>query len=703
MAQRIFFNWKDDDLSDDLNRRTLGLIDAGLYRGFDRDVIAGMNLQLIHSVTGGDAVDLTLTPETRFGLVVTKQGGIVRDDTTIILPINPNSSGNPRIDIIYLEHEYLQIVGGLAASYGVIQGTPAATPVPPALINVNKQVILGYLFIPDGTTDLSDPTVIYTKADPPAFAGAQNLMYLDKEQTSTVHKFFSSLGGIFQTALYGAIDPVSGTLDCSIRSNYYEIPPVNSTEKLIVSLNLPVDGIPVGTPMWFFTKQNLSFTDTGYFMMDGATDLKIAANTAFMLICIDGLSYASTYKFLIARGGEALKSAYNKFTALQALEYKEGIFINSGALEHNNAGNHLFVDVTGASFGTGENVLKWIRSGRSTANFSVAANQEGGTKLVLEFNGDCIINYLESSPPSPEYKPIKMPITGNVSIKAGALVTFQESPSAWNLISVSDSEKNLLNLSRYKRFLGVIHTAVSLNIGSTTGAIRKLIVVEGSAADVDIILPSSNNTLDGDHVGILNNSNFAVNIRRAAPDGINVIDAPSTLNLVLPTARSSAELIVDKAGHSWNPVHLDIKLEDVIHAMNITTYYTSSASAIGIFKFPATALNYRNWYDPTTGYFNPKIAGWYECNFVAAMWSAAALTGYNLDFYIGKNGYTSGPIIHKEVNYTGGSRVLNVKGTALIYFDGNTDYAFPNWNQSGAIPYIIDSGSITWKLIRQTP
>lgn len=702
MGQRIFFNWKDDDLSHDINRRTLGLIDAGLYRGFDANLIAGLNLELIHSVTGADAVDLSLAAETKFGLVITKQGSIVRDDTVISLPINNNLSGDPRIDVIYLEHEYLQVVGGVAASYGVVQGTASATPVAPALVSPNKQVILGYLYIPDGTTSLTDPGVIYTKAIAPPFANDADIMYLSKNQTSTGHKILKSLSGIYQACTFTPTVPGGnlGTLSVANKGNYFEVPYSNAQEIIITDLTVTGSAFDIGTPMYFYTKQAIYLANNANFLCKGVR--LIPANSGFFLVCITGASQAGASKYVVMQAGEAIKGDYNKFRALQSLEYKTGTFILSGALNHQKLANHLLVDVTGASVGTGEDILKWVLSARNTDETGGSASGEGGTTLLLEFNGDCVLKHNEPSPPSAEYKPILMPNGLDTTIRGSGFLMLQENPNGWNLINISDVDKNLLNLIRYKRFRGV--TVVTGNVTLTAADCHNLIIVSGATADVDVILPLISTLDDGDSMCVVNNGAYVVNVRRTSPNYFVIDGAGSVITFPLYTSRSFIEVAANKSIGTWNLVNLENKKDEIVHQLYVSgSGYSIASAATGNIKYTAAMLNYKNWYDITTGKFTPQIPGWYECNFNAMFSISTGVSAYLVQWFLSKNG-SHHIALGQENDYNGGFKYINLRGSCLVYFNGTTDYAEVSYAMTNPAVVNIDSGSVmTWKYVKYNP
>lgn len=159
--QKGFFNYKDDDYTDWLNRHLMGVLPEGLYAGFDPQLGASMNLVLTHGPTGFRETDEygTITP--RIGVYRTKQGVMVREDADIILPIATNPTAFTRIDIVVAEHKYSKAVGGTAAVYKVIKGVPTENPSAPTPNSPNLQLVLGTLYVPAGTTALNNGGVQY--------------------------------------------------------------------------------------------------------------------------------------------------------------------------------------------------------------------------------------------------------------------------------------------------------------------------------------------------------------------------------------------------------------------------------------------------------------------------------------------------------------------------------------------------------------
>lgn len=154
MTQTRYFNWKDEDKTIALNNWLRGVTQSGLYCGFNWNPTANMTLTLVHT-DGEISYDEDLNPSSSLGVTITPQGVLIKEDASITLPISNGDATHPRIDVIIVSHEYQEgIVGGSAATYAVIQGTPAEIPERPALTDITKQVAIGYLYVPAGTTQL---------------------------------------------------------------------------------------------------------------------------------------------------------------------------------------------------------------------------------------------------------------------------------------------------------------------------------------------------------------------------------------------------------------------------------------------------------------------------------------------------------------------------------------------------------------------
>lgn len=170
--QKRFWNWQDEDSTLDLNNWLNGIIDSGLYRGFDPEK-QGMTLVLAHQLTGATRTKSDKTTQDKFGVVISKQGVVVNQLEPIRFEIEPTTALK-RVDVVVMEHEYKELVGGIEATYKVIKdggenGSGLTSP--------NTQVILGYLHLPPNCNDLANAT--YVKAKTPTLANRYD--FVEKE------------------------------------------------------------------------------------------------------------------------------------------------------------------------------------------------------------------------------------------------------------------------------------------------------------------------------------------------------------------------------------------------------------------------------------------------------------------------------------------------------------------------------------------
>lgn len=168
--QKLFWSWKDDDLTFDLDRWLLGLLVPSKYRGFDFSPTADWNLTLNHETTGFLRVKGDQTYSDKTGVILSNQGVVIQEDEAVVLPITPVST-LPRIDLVICTHEYTDsIEGGYPATYSVVEGTPNASPVAPTVPDAKTDVIIGTLYLPASATNLTTTGVVFTPVVVPNLA-----------------------------------------------------------------------------------------------------------------------------------------------------------------------------------------------------------------------------------------------------------------------------------------------------------------------------------------------------------------------------------------------------------------------------------------------------------------------------------------------------------------------------------------------------
>ncbi len=111
MAQTRIHDYRSPRSSSDLNRKFVGLVAPGIYRGFHV------------SMTG------LLSP----GILLTNEGVRIEETEPVQLTLTPNTAGLQRRDIVVCEHEYQPTVPAPVAVFRVITGTPAQGVVLPPI------------------------------------------------------------------------------------------------------------------------------------------------------------------------------------------------------------------------------------------------------------------------------------------------------------------------------------------------------------------------------------------------------------------------------------------------------------------------------------------------------------------------------------------------------------------------------------------
>lgn len=152
MAQFRYIEYKEDVNS--LNVTALQQINkSGVYKGFDISV-ATLAINFVHTATGRSVLLPNGTKQANSGIILSKQGVIIIDDTTYsktILANNDVSLG--RWDIIVMTHQHVEVTGGAIATVDVIQGTLGAGKPDSSL--TDYQIPLCYVYLPPSTTDLT--------------------------------------------------------------------------------------------------------------------------------------------------------------------------------------------------------------------------------------------------------------------------------------------------------------------------------------------------------------------------------------------------------------------------------------------------------------------------------------------------------------------------------------------------------------------
>jgi hypothetical protein len=123
----------------------------------------------------------------------------------------------------------------------------------------------------------------------------------------------------------------------------------------------------------------------------------------------------------------------------------------------------------------------------------------------------------------------------------------------------------------------------------------------------------------------------------------------------------------------------------------------SATSATAILKFATAVSNIENWYNASTGKFTPQKAGFYQLNTKAMFSIGAALSGFEIELSVYKNG-TLLEILHQEFDYTGSGNKANCQGDYIVSANGSTDYFEVRMALSTSQTWSMN-GHVTWKFL----
>lgn len=419
MAQKRYFNYKDDDSTFDFNQSTVGIIDAGRYRGFEFDQLPGLSLNLIHTdATGIVKVALDGVTETTYGLWVSRQGTIVTEDATIVLPIAAGDPSLPRIDLIVGQHKYDPIIGGAVAVYVVITGTPSATPSEPALTIPTQQTIIGRLYVPASMTSLTDAGVTYTPAPVPDFGGDTTIAHTEREQIFTAIQTFSGTAHLFATTAINGSNQfvITNEYDCFVYA-----PAVIPATNVRTTINGIVTIAPVPSSyrrLHFYTPYPLLLTSA---FVGAAT--YIEARTWFTL----ALSSAGVWT--VSTGGTARLGGVNKFQGTQVMRTNPpaSVFLDvSGRLGLPANGNIVYLN--------NDAVLNALRAIQTSQAIAPTASDGGGIlELIPNSSNDLTIYPFDFS--FLGYKPIWTPNGYPIHHRGGSIIRLVEDLVYWRVQS----------------------------------------------------------------------------------------------------------------------------------------------------------------------------------------------------------------------------------------------------------------------------
>jgi len=215
MAQTRFWNFKDDDTTFRLNQWLNGILNSGVYRGFDFVAQASNVFRMNQGTTGFVDFDIDSVANDAKGVLRTPQGTYILEDGNIDINISANAGPGTRFDLIFCQHEYIDgVEGGAVATYAVIEGAPGGGI--PALQNPEKQILIGVLTLPQGFSDLQDTGVVFTKEPAPTFSNDPTIVH-----TNIVNRFTKQNQAASVVIDASMIDLGDKTLTLSGEANRY--------------------------------------------------------------------------------------------------------------------------------------------------------------------------------------------------------------------------------------------------------------------------------------------------------------------------------------------------------------------------------------------------------------------------------------------------------------------------------------------------
>lgn len=285
MAQQQFTTYKQNITSFELRSAMLGIIRPGRYGGY--------NVMSANGTPSGGYIPITISHSTSspylldvgdsalsgpYGVVITTQGTIIREDQTIDLTIPDNDgSASIRYYAIYIEHDYVEVQGDNPATYGFISGTPGDLPEDITITESYHRVVIGW--IKAYPNAVSTSLLVYFPAQSLDNVGEDNL--LQKLFGSTYSGFFLNTttaqqnvgtipsGGIVGNREYSSqyyitnfqsITSSLNSLDISVKNNELSITALQS--KKLDDMDTPDDNTDLNaTPSYHGLLPKLPSTD----------------------------------------------------------------------------------------------------------------------------------------------------------------------------------------------------------------------------------------------------------------------------------------------------------------------------------------------------------------------------------------------------------------------------------------------------------
>lgn len=386
--QRRYINWQDQRKSDIVNRRLLAAIPNGLWRGFDYDASSsGTNLVLSHTVTGYNETAEDGTAHNNVGMVKTQQGVIVTEDAAVTIILSGNSDlTHGRIDYIIMSETYVETPGGTVAGYAQLIGTPAATPVPPAIPFPLTSTILGTVVWPANTVNIA--AAAYTKAAQPVIgggdAGGSDVVLKSIVQTITARKQI-----VHEVGKAAAMVNTAGTLTATVDSNYYLLPNTDNNYDDVSNISVPYSGNINHFKIRTLQKLRIKVDGNIFFTANLDSVVHVEANEVLEFIDLNGNGYG-TPKYLMIHGSEVRRDGGVKLFGALIGNKTNALYPTPNALLLSLRGNFCEVTLSYTTVNSDGGIK--LLSGTDSFWDNVNANTKGGNVTLIKFNDNSSAN-----------------------------------------------------------------------------------------------------------------------------------------------------------------------------------------------------------------------------------------------------------------------------------------------------------------------
>ncbi len=178
----------------------------------------------------------------------------------------------------------------------------------------------------------------------------------------------------------------------------------------------------------------------------------------------------------------------------------------------------------------------------------------------------------------------------------------------------------------YKKFTGVKYVTGVASVTLTSADYGKLVVVDSSAGQVDVILPASVNLRDGDAFTVFNNDINLVLVRRTVPNGFGINQNYSTgispLIIQLPSVYDFGEFVLSKGSGTagtWYAANLRASTAPLwVSPPTLLNSWTNSASPFKYYVSPNGHVSFEglvvNSSSGSTVFFTLPFAPSYQRN-----------------------------------------------------------------------------------------